>query len=283
MKRCPACNRTYSDEAMTFCLADGSLLSAPYDSPDTLRIPASRNTAPTEVLPVEKPEITQLPLTGIAHTPSTYTPAPGVKPGKSSIIIIIAIGASAILGALGMWAWLERSNQSSTDLAAVPAGNSNSTVTNRNISPSSATVTQGSESPSTALDISASRSEVKAALDGWLQTYTDRDFNNHMKYYASTLDTFYRKSNVSLAYVRSVNQDLFEKYSVMNMSISNLRIDVNPASERVVTTFDKTFDFRGDNTFHSGSVQSEFHWEKINGAWRITSERDLQIYYVNKQ
>jgi hypothetical protein len=31
MKRCPKCNRTYADDAFTFCLEDGALLSAPYD------------------------------------------------------------------------------------------------------------------------------------------------------------------------------------------------------------------------------------------------------------
>lgn len=36
MKRCPQCNRTYADETFAFCLADGSLLSAPYSSEDTL-------------------------------------------------------------------------------------------------------------------------------------------------------------------------------------------------------------------------------------------------------
>jgi cell division septation protein DedD len=52
MKQCPACNRTYADESLTYCLADGSLLSAPYDPEATQRIPHPRITnAPTEALP----------------------------------------------------------------------------------------------------------------------------------------------------------------------------------------------------------------------------------------
>ena len=44
IKRCPSCNRTYSDESISFCLADGALLSAPYTS--------SKDEAPaTEILP----------------------------------------------------------------------------------------------------------------------------------------------------------------------------------------------------------------------------------------
>lgn len=36
MKKCPDCNRTYSEESFSFCLHDGSILSAPYDPEETL-------------------------------------------------------------------------------------------------------------------------------------------------------------------------------------------------------------------------------------------------------
>jgi hypothetical protein len=36
MKHCPSCKRTYTDETFTFCLEDGSLLSASYDPETTL-------------------------------------------------------------------------------------------------------------------------------------------------------------------------------------------------------------------------------------------------------
>jgi|ERR1044071_824485 hypothetical protein len=51
MKLCPTCNRTYADDSITFCLADGALLSASYDPNATQRIPARlTNPPPTEVL-----------------------------------------------------------------------------------------------------------------------------------------------------------------------------------------------------------------------------------------
>ena len=51
MKRCPTCNRTYADETIAFCLADGSLLSAPYDSQAGQQISDSRRTdSPTEIM-----------------------------------------------------------------------------------------------------------------------------------------------------------------------------------------------------------------------------------------
>jgi hypothetical protein len=53
MKRCPACDRTFSDETLSFCIADGQLLSPSYDSPATLPLAPARATAEkaTEVLP----------------------------------------------------------------------------------------------------------------------------------------------------------------------------------------------------------------------------------------
>ena len=53
MKRCPACNRTFSDETLSFCIADGQLLSASYDGPATLPLKPARATdgAVTEIIP----------------------------------------------------------------------------------------------------------------------------------------------------------------------------------------------------------------------------------------
>ena len=51
MKACPTCQRTYADEALTFCLVDGSILSAPYDPHETLHLPATRITDPIHAQP----------------------------------------------------------------------------------------------------------------------------------------------------------------------------------------------------------------------------------------
>lgn len=39
MKSCPTCKRTYADDTLTFCLADGALLSPPYDPHATQILP----------------------------------------------------------------------------------------------------------------------------------------------------------------------------------------------------------------------------------------------------
>jgi hypothetical protein len=44
MKKCPTCNRTHSDDTFSFCLADGTLLSVPFDSEKTLVLETPRLT-----------------------------------------------------------------------------------------------------------------------------------------------------------------------------------------------------------------------------------------------
>lgn len=53
MKRCRECNRTYADDTISFCLADGQLLSASYDPAATLPLrPRATDASQTLILPV---------------------------------------------------------------------------------------------------------------------------------------------------------------------------------------------------------------------------------------
>jgi hypothetical protein len=84
MKSCPTCNRTFED-TFTFCLADGSLLNAPFDPHATLVIPEPRNTEPpTEVLKLEETK-REIP-------PTIASPQPQQKPEQ----LISTIAAPAL-------------------------------------------------------------------------------------------------------------------------------------------------------------------------------------------
>lgn len=85
MKRCPKCNRTYADDAFTFCLEDGALLSAPYD-PEKKEEPISTiqsgGPPPTAVLPADsgraETETNRAAFPTIA-SPAVSADAPEVK------------------------------------------------------------------------------------------------------------------------------------------------------------------------------------------------------------
>ncbi len=89
MKRCSECGRTYADEALTFCLDDGTLLSAPYDPQATLLISSPRTTDPnpTEVLHPQPPRFESTAQVG--------------KP--LFLYLFIALAALVVVGAVMVW------------------------------------------------------------------------------------------------------------------------------------------------------------------------------------
>jgi hypothetical protein len=141
MKSCPACHRTY-DETLTFCLIDGSILSAPYDRQATQDNPALRETDPsaTAVWPPNEQQV------GAAEAPPSYptiaSPMPPAFASETRLaqpvkrrnaMLWIALGVMAFLAAgvvlVVALIW-------STRKAAVTTGPS---AINRNVSNSNAT------------------------------------------------------------------------------------------------------------------------------------------------
>ena len=131
-------------------------------------------------------------------------------------------------------------------------------------------------------DTSAIENEVKTALEGWTQTLVNRDFDGHMQYYADRLDVYYKNKNVDYSFVRNKNLKLFEKYSTFGLNISNIKTDADSQNGQVIATADFTFDFRGKNASHASISKTEFRLKKINGVWKITSEKDLQDRILKK-
>jgi hypothetical protein len=104
MKRCPQCNRTYTDEALSFCLDDGSPLvsaSAPssFDPSATVQYPQSRETTPQPTIaygPGSPPG--QMPP---PSPPPQWSPMPPMTPQKRSVWPWI-LGIGAVLAFMGV-------------------------------------------------------------------------------------------------------------------------------------------------------------------------------------
>src|SRR5438874_1402467 len=74
MKRCPSCSRTYADETMSFCLADGALLSPPY---------SERTEEPSATAVLTTMQLRSIPLTQPA--PNLDIPTIAIRPPLQSI------------------------------------------------------------------------------------------------------------------------------------------------------------------------------------------------------
>jgi hypothetical protein len=104
MKRCPQCNRTYTDDALSFCLDDGSPLTsaaAPssFDPSATVQFPQSRETTPqpTIAYPSQPPAMPppQPPA------PPGWSPMPPPTAQKRSVWPWL-LGIGAVLVVLGI-------------------------------------------------------------------------------------------------------------------------------------------------------------------------------------
>jgi ketosteroid isomerase-like protein len=130
---------------------------------------------------------------------------------------------------------------------------------------------------------SSADSEVRNALEGWAQASRNRDIDSHMRYYADTLDFYYNRTLVPSSKVRDDRTKAFAKFNDIGIQLSNINVQLDSTGQRATVTLDKTFDFRGDNNaFFNGSVQDQLTLTKLGGAWLITGEKELKIYYVNK-
>jgi len=128
IKTCPTCNRTYSDETISFCLADGALLSAPYDAAQKQAADRDieKTGAPTEFLPPQfvptqaAVEAKGIPtITAAVPTPPRQT-MPDVAQPSSKRPMVLAILAFIFVCGVLMLAWLaitrrgDRSDQAAT-------------------------------------------------------------------------------------------------------------------------------------------------------------------------
>lgn len=283
MKRCPNCKSIYTDESLSYCLQDGTTLVAVGDSVSsadaTWQMSAGRELPPTEILKQE-----DIPTARIEAAPATkeqprarptaldrdQTPATEAQATRSNApVIALSVLVVLLLVSLGgLITWIMMRDKGKPG--------SSTTTSSSNIATSANTTTQPSP-----VDMAAAQREVQIVLDAWANSIRQRDIDAHMKIYADKLDVFYNSSDVSADKVRSIRLDAFSRYNTMDLKLSKTRIEVTDTGARAVATFDKTFDFEGDKNF-SGAVESRLYLEKTGGRWRITSEKDLKTYYINK-
>ena len=131
MKRCPQCNRTYADDALSFCLDDGSpLLSTsgppPSDPSATVQYPSARDTSPPPTMAFRPAQAAP------PQPPPAWSPMPPTAPQKRSVWPwLLGIGAVLVFMGIGV-VILILAVASMTNANNSNSNNSNSRVANRN-------------------------------------------------------------------------------------------------------------------------------------------------------
>lgn len=310
MKRCSTCQTVYTDDSLSYCLQDGSKLAVVRDSSseETLQISAAEartsgaEPPPTEILrpedmptarvdgPVPTREQGRARPTALNTEPrpvSTSTVAAPPKSNSAVIALSVVVGLLLLtLGGLITWVMMRDGRQTTetrnvtTNSNQVEKRQENTTATPRANTNSNANVSATPQA--SPVDVAAARAEVQAALNAWAETVRSGNLEDHMKYYADVLDVYYNATNVSRSRVQVEREAAFAKYSSMDMQVANINLEIDQTGTRAIATFDKTFDFRNEEKSFNGSGLNRFWFTKMGGRWRITGEKELKNYYVNK-
>jgi hypothetical protein len=160
MKRCPSCQRTYTDTSLNFCLEDGTPLvveAAPLDANATVRYSPARDTGdppPTEIYQ-PAPLLNQVPEMSQPHRQWVPVTAP---PKKKSNAVWWLLGVVVVVGVIGIGLviMIVAVMSLGTDPNANIASNENvnSRVVNRNSNSNTNTVDRDNTNSATSLPAS---------------------------------------------------------------------------------------------------------------------------------
>lgn len=160
MKRCPTCNRTYTDLSLNFCLEDGTPLATegpPVDPNATIRYPSARETAeppPTEIYRPEPAVVSPRPATPTPPPPPAppqWPPAPPPRKKSNAIwwilgglIAVVVIGVGLVVMLIALASLSTNSNNLNANLRNDNRNSNlsaNTNVTNTNLNANATTPT----------------------------------------------------------------------------------------------------------------------------------------------
>lgn len=145
MKVCPQCQRNYTDDALSFCLDDGSPLvtasaQSSFDPSATVQYPQSRETSPPPTMMYQpgQPPPSSTPPPAWSPMPPTQTKKRSVWPwliGIGAVLVFMGIGVVILVFAIASVTNTNNNNGNNSNnnnrAANRPANNSNSNANTR--------------------------------------------------------------------------------------------------------------------------------------------------------
>lgn len=121
------------------------------------------------------------------------------------------------------------------------------------------------------------KATLRTALNDWVAATNARDIDRQMTFYNPVVEAFYRSRNASREDVRRDKERVFERASSIDIRTSAPDIRLSADGRTATMRFHKRYEIVGGGEDRRGEVVQELRWQRINGEWRITSERDLRV------
>lgn len=319
MKICPHCHNTYTDDSLQYCLQDGTPLND--YKPSEAATAAWNSGSHTEAETLVKPRPTAAGNYETQKSVSTQNWQPNQETGFASesaapeksntlkVVLLTLLGMVVLLGIGGIAGFVIWRNSRNKDVAVnvnnnkpvnvkTPAANKTvnansddnanqnaninanlNTNINTNINANAPTPTpKPTINPEQSAQI---KEDVSGVIDSWKSSYEDLDLEYAMSYYADTVD-YYNAGKVGSGRVRADKQRAFDAYDTISFNISNMIVTPDPSGEKATAVFDKEWQFENSEKTNSGKVRQQMQLARSGGKWKITSEKDLKVYYINR-
>ena len=291
MKVCPKCRTEYTDDALQYCLQDGTPLENSTYKTSDFNAESETVVAPKRVEPIrfDLPSSYQGSKTNWETDQPIVIEREAKKSNTAAIVALSVLGTILVLGLGGAGVWLYLNNKKS-----VAVVNTNSPTPNRPINqntannqnananlatptptPSPTPIPKPTINPEQAKNITG---DVKDVIDDWKDASENLDITTHLSHYADTVD-YYNAGKVNIAKVRADREKAFSQYDSISLDIDNLRVIPDPSGDKATAIFDKSWKFEGTDKYSAGKVQQQLTLSKINGKWLISGEKDLKVYY----
>lgn len=122
------------------------------------------------------------------------------------------------------------------------------------------------------------QSAIRSVLENWAAASRSRDVDAQASFYAPIVDRYYGQRNVPRDRIKRERQQALEKLGgVRQYDISNIHVQLT-GPNTAVATFDKAWDFGSSKGSYAGKVKQQVSLRKMDGVWRIASERDIHVY-----
>ncbi|MGA9994306.1 MAG: hypothetical protein WBP93_02775 [Pyrinomonadaceae bacterium] len=297
MKRCPTCNRTYTDDALSFCLDDGGRLltesagSPSYDPNATVQYSQPRDTSgeppPTQIYQPNAPVYQQPAQPSWSPTPTYPQAAPKKRSpwpwilGGGVLLLVLGVGFVVLIVALASMSTNNNNNANANNGNTKVNRNSNTNTANANNSN-----TNSNTSASTFTDDFSTQKWWIGSDASLTANYEDGEY--HMKgvaeryvvQYAPENASYYTKNATVRATARSIS-GTSPKYgygiSVLGQNKDNKLQDY---SFIIYTANNPQYSV----VFHQGGKETTIvSWTPSNTIRTGTSTNQLEVRLSGKQ
>ncbi|HEY0544630.1 MAG TPA: nuclear transport factor 2 family protein [Pyrinomonadaceae bacterium] len=118
---------------------------------------------------------------------------------------------------------------------------------------------------------------LRVALNEWIAATNRRDIDKQMSFYNPTVNAFYLARNASREAVRAEKSRVFARASSIDIRAADPQIKVSPDGNTATMRFRKSYAIEGGGEDKRGAVLQELQWKRVNGHWKIVSERDVKV------